>query len=252
MMNCKFWRKRSWLNLRHYRGISLEGLRKIRKDLSQNSRSRSWDLNPGVLITRRHSGRDCGTYTLITVVLSFLFSECFIFFRDGSHIPCRPLSLAVSAVFLLLVRKYFILNRRVLFTGQSFLYEESTRTVSDRRVWFCRDCPKFHFFLISWKVLQNLRIAFRIFILGDWVLNVQGRKWSHASLSTKISLSLEEIVLHKCLQTIECLILECGFYHHNFLFMFQAECEKARCSCQQFRSAVSQNGVCLGLYISIL
>jgi hypothetical protein len=40
-------RKRSWLNLRYYPGICVEGLRKTMKNLSQDSRSPGRDLNPG-------------------------------------------------------------------------------------------------------------------------------------------------------------------------------------------------------------
>jgi hypothetical protein len=56
-------RKRSWPNLRHYHCICLEELRKVSKDLSQDSRFPVQDFNPGlpeyetgVLTTRaRHS-----------------------------------------------------------------------------------------------------------------------------------------------------------------------------------------------------
>jgi hypothetical protein len=40
-------RKRSWPNLRYYPGIYLDGLRKATKNLSQDIRSRSRDLNLG-------------------------------------------------------------------------------------------------------------------------------------------------------------------------------------------------------------
>jgi hypothetical protein len=40
-------RKRSWLNLRHYCGICLEGLRISTSNLSQDSLSPGQDMNPG-------------------------------------------------------------------------------------------------------------------------------------------------------------------------------------------------------------
>jgi hypothetical protein len=40
-------RKRSWPDLRYYPGIFVEGLRKTTKNLSQESRSLSRDLNSG-------------------------------------------------------------------------------------------------------------------------------------------------------------------------------------------------------------
>jgi hypothetical protein len=39
-------RKRLWSNVSHYPDICMEGLRKITKDLSLNSRSPGRDLNP--------------------------------------------------------------------------------------------------------------------------------------------------------------------------------------------------------------
>jgi hypothetical protein len=47
-MNWKgYERKLSWPNLRKYPGIFLEGLMKTMKNLSQDSRSLSWNLNLG-------------------------------------------------------------------------------------------------------------------------------------------------------------------------------------------------------------
>jgi hypothetical protein len=47
-MNCKgYVRKRSYLNLRYYSDICLEGLRKTMKKLSKSSRCPSQDLNAG-------------------------------------------------------------------------------------------------------------------------------------------------------------------------------------------------------------
>jgi hypothetical protein len=48
MINWKeFGTKQSWSNLRYYPGICVEGLRKTRKTLRQDSWSPGRDLNPG-------------------------------------------------------------------------------------------------------------------------------------------------------------------------------------------------------------
>jgi hypothetical protein len=57
--------KRSWPNLKYYTGTCVEGLRKITKNLSQDSRSPGRDLNlgspeyeEGVLTTQPRRSRD--------------------------------------------------------------------------------------------------------------------------------------------------------------------------------------------------
>jgi hypothetical protein len=48
MMNWKgYGTKQSWPNLRYYPNIFLEGLRKLQKNLSQNSRSLGRNFKPG-------------------------------------------------------------------------------------------------------------------------------------------------------------------------------------------------------------
>jgi hypothetical protein len=70
-MNCKGrGRKLSWSHLRYYPGIYLEGLRKITKNLSHNSRSPGRDLKPSP------SEYNAGVLPTTTAFLPFFLAVC--------------------------------------------------------------------------------------------------------------------------------------------------------------------------------